>query len=304
MNGAPSFAEMRRRIEGYRRIAPQPLEDYRIGCIILEDPFFLPREGWIPAPADFHPNIVVRKAYDLTAEAGRGLWEQVLAARAPVVARGYDPATQVPGPVFGDPRLVPQRLGQGAFRVMVTDAYGRRCAVTGRKALPALQAVHIRPVRVGGLHCLDNGLLLRADVHALFDAGYLTVTPSYQIQVSRRLKDDSDKGSRTTRSMGGRFRFRRHGPLGRPLSFWNGTRTLCSGSRLEALVVPPIGGCGKHRLAAAPRATWAAGGDLCRNTRSCCSALALALRRACAHSLFELPSFRTRGGSRNKAGQG
>ena len=44
------------------------------------------------------------------------------------------------------------RLGQGGFRVLVTDTYRRRCAVTGERTLPVLQAAHIRPVTAGGLH--------------------------------------------------------------------------------------------------------------------------------------------------------
>jgi len=194
MNGAATFVEMRERIEKYRRIAPRPFEDYAIGCIILEEPFFLPRDSWIPAPADFHPNIVVGKTYALAAGAGQELWERVLAARAPLLGRVSEGTPEVAGPIFGDPALVTPRLGQGAFRVMVTDSYGRRCAVTGEKALPTLEAAHIKPVSAGGLHRLDNGLLLRSDVHALFDAGYVTVTPRYEIRVSRRLKDDFDNG--------------------------------------------------------------------------------------------------------------
>ncbi|HEY3570660.1 MAG TPA: HNH endonuclease [Thermoanaerobaculia bacterium] len=96
--------------------------------------------------------------------------------------------------IYGDPVLVRPRLGQGTFRVLVTDNYRRRCAVTGEKALPVLDAAHIRPVAEGGQHRLDNGLLLRTDVHRLYDAGYVTVTPEGRFLVSRRLKDDFDNG--------------------------------------------------------------------------------------------------------------
>jgi putative restriction endonuclease len=90
--------------------------------------------------------------------------------------------------------LVTQRLGQGIFRVLVADTYQRRCAVTGEKALPVLEAAHIRPVTYGGGHRIDNGLLLRSDVHTLFDRGYVTVTPEHAFLVSHRLKDDFDNG--------------------------------------------------------------------------------------------------------------
>ena len=64
----------------------------------------------------------------------------------------------------------------------------------GEKALPVLQAAHIRPVTKEGPHRVDNGLLLRADIHALFDQGYVTVTPEHRFLVSRRLKTDFDNG--------------------------------------------------------------------------------------------------------------
>ena len=99
-----------------------------------------------------------------------------------------------PREMYGNPVLVRPRLGQGTFRVLVTDNYQRRCAVTGEKALPVLDAAHIRPVATGGQHQPDNGLLLRTDVHRLYDKGYVTVTPDGKFLVSRRLKDDFDNG--------------------------------------------------------------------------------------------------------------
>jgi putative restriction endonuclease len=99
-----------------------------------------------------------------------------------------------PAPLYSDPRLRRVRLGQGAFSALITDNYQRRCAVTGEKALPALDACHILPVHQGGQHRPDNGLLLRTDVHRLFDAGYVTVTPDGRFLVSRRIKADFDNG--------------------------------------------------------------------------------------------------------------
>ena len=51
------------------------------------------------------------------------------------------------GPVFGDLRLAPYRLAQQAFKAVVPDAYHWRCAITGTKIRPALQAAHILPVK-------------------------------------------------------------------------------------------------------------------------------------------------------------
>jgi putative restriction endonuclease len=82
------------------------------------------------------------------------------------------------------------RLGQGTFRVLVTDAYDRRCALTNEKVLPVLEAAHIRSYAEDGPHRVDNGILLRSDLHILFDRGYLTVTPSLRVEVSRRIHDE------------------------------------------------------------------------------------------------------------------
>jgi putative restriction endonuclease len=107
-------------------------------------------------------------------------------AKAPVIYR--------PGPVLGDPRLAPYRLGRQSFKAVVLDAYHRRCAISGTHIPPVLQAAHIRPVKNGGEHRLDNGLLLRSDIHILFDRGYLGVDPRYRLLVSPRLRADFRNG--------------------------------------------------------------------------------------------------------------
>jgi putative restriction endonuclease len=192
-NGAVTPEGMRHRIERYRPTKPDLHEDYKVGCIILEQPFFLKEVDWIPVPDDFAKNIVQGKTYDLQAGTGRQLWHSVQAAlqarRGEALYIG-----EKEEPVWGEPALVRPRLGQGSFRVLVMDIYQRRCAVTGEKALPVLEAAHIKPLTKSWSHRIDNGLLLRSDVHTLFDRGYVTVTPELQFRVSRRLKDDFDNG--------------------------------------------------------------------------------------------------------------
>ena len=55
-------------------------------------------------------------------------------------------------------------------------------------------AAHIRPFAQGGTHSPQNGILLRQDFHTLFDRGYLTVTPEYRVEVSRRIRDEFENG--------------------------------------------------------------------------------------------------------------
>jgi len=198
-NGARSLAEMRERIAYYRRRSADPMEDYTIGCIILTQPFFLPQSSWIPVPGDWKPNIVQGRTYDLNEASGLSIYRAVEAASALRSSTGPVPflvADLPPAPAdrYGKPLLVAPRLGQGAFRVLVTDAYERRCSVTGEKVLPVLEAAHIHTYRAGGEHRVDNGLLLRRDLHTLFDRGYITVTPELSLEVSRRIREEFENG--------------------------------------------------------------------------------------------------------------
>jgi len=189
-NGARSAQEMRARITRYRRTDPNDRSDFSIGCRILTQPFFFDEPDWMPIPASWSPNIVSFKTYNTGESEGTALWEAVndRLNRRPVLGM-TEPAAR-----YGEPTLIRPRLGQGAFRVLVTDVYRRRCAITQERTLPALEAAHIRPYGDGGEHEARNGLLLRRDIHSLFDAGYVTVTPNLNFEVSRRIREEFENG--------------------------------------------------------------------------------------------------------------
>lgn len=192
-NGARSLAEMRERVEKYRRGPKSPFGDYTIGCILLSQPFFLPEDLWIPIPQDWAPNIVRGKSYDTSSVEGRALWDEVeLRLAAPLQCEEETPLQD--GDRYGKPIPVRPRLGQGGFRVLVTDAYHRRGAITRERTLPVLEAAHIMPYSEGGVHDVRNGLLLRSDIHLLFDQGYVTVTPELRVEVSRRIREEFENG--------------------------------------------------------------------------------------------------------------
>ena len=109
-------------------------------------------------------------------------------------------------PRFGEPALVRPRLGQGAFRVAVTDAYGRECALSGGRVLPALDAAHIRAYAEGGAHDVSNGILLRRDIHSVFDAGYATFDEDLRFVVSDRVRTEFNNGNEYRRLHGTRLR--------------------------------------------------------------------------------------------------
>lgn len=69
------------------------------------------------------------------------------------------------------------RQGQPAFRSKLLRAYRRSCAVTGTTTDAVLEAAHILPYRGAHTNTLSNGILLRADVHTLFDRLLLTIVP-------------------------------------------------------------------------------------------------------------------------------
>jgi len=193
-NGAKSYEDMRRLIIKRRGAEKVRYEDFGIGCVLLEQPFFLPRSEWLPVPSDWRPAIQQGKQYSLATSPGKDLWESVQLRLSAMGKPWLMPLRTEEGPRYGDPVMIAPRLGQGTFRVLVTDAYRRSCAITGEHSLPVLEAAHIKPFSSEGPHVVNNGLLLRSDFHRLFDRGYITVTPEYQIKVGRRLNDDFKNG--------------------------------------------------------------------------------------------------------------
>jgi putative restriction endonuclease len=207
-NGAASLQEFSESIRGYMSAGNAHAPDPQIGCIILTQPFFWPESLWMPPPADWKRNIVRGKTYSTDTESGRRLYGEVLERLQSPAMQGRKVSIVGTDPFAHDPfeelalneerygklTLIQPRLGQGGFRYAVTERYGRRCAMTGERSLPALEAAHIRPYSEHGPHRVSNGLLLRADLHRLFDAGYITVTPDLRIDVSKQLREEFENG--------------------------------------------------------------------------------------------------------------
>jgi len=187
-NGVNSHSELVQRLRRYRKKTVHG--DPEIGCNILNAPFFLTEPDWIPIPVDWKPNIVRGKTYDTESSTGASLFEAVQTAMHRQVAE----TATIDAPIYGQSYLSRARLGQGAFRILVTDAYRRRCAVTGEKTLPALEAAHVRPFSEQGPNRVNNGMLLRADIHRLFDSGHVTIDTDLRFVVSPRVREDYENG--------------------------------------------------------------------------------------------------------------
>tara|TARA_R110000796_G_scaffold102920_1_gene211978 strand:- start:1852 stop:2805 length:954 start_codon:yes stop_codon:yes gene_type:complete len=67
------------------------------------------------------------------------------------------------------------RRGQSSFRSGLLAAYDGRCCITGCDLIAALEAAHISPYRGKKSNHVQNGLLLRSDIHALFDLGLIAI---------------------------------------------------------------------------------------------------------------------------------
>ena len=189
-NGTETFKELNERIAKYRK---QIVSNPQIGCIILSSPFFFTESEWIPVPSDWGKSIVQGKVYTSETANGASLIQDVYDR----IRSSHTNNWLQPDQGFEAKEgltLTPYRIGQGAFRVMVTEAYNRRCAISGEKTLPVLDAAHIVPFSEQGSYAVKNGLLLRKDIHTLYDRGYITITPSYHIEVSSRLKEDYGNG--------------------------------------------------------------------------------------------------------------
>jgi len=82
------------------------------------------------------------------------------------------------------------RPNQATFSANVRRAYGGKCAFTGCATAEALEAAHIKVEKGRDDNDLRNGILLRADVHALFDEGLIALTlDGSRIEISSKLSD-------------------------------------------------------------------------------------------------------------------
>lgn len=193
-NGASSLLEFKNKVYKYKNTNRLSDPDPKIGCVILSKPFFFKEKDWIPVPKNWKSNIVQGKLYNTSETYGLMLFEQV----TDIIKNKDVMQTFIKEDIiktrYGKELLIKPRIGQGTFKMLITEAYRRRCAITGEMTLPVLEAAHIRPYSLEGPHSIDNGLLLRRDFHILFDRGYITINRSLIVEVSHHIKDDFGNG--------------------------------------------------------------------------------------------------------------
>ncbi len=205
-NGNESFIDFRNSILKYRNQRGKVQElDPLIGCIVLTDPIFFDQKDYIDLPNNWNRSIVQGKSYQISESPGKELWERVQTILPAYMdqSRSWKDVVEVNEEVrYGFSHNQKVRLGQGAFRTMVMEKYSRKCAITGEKTLPVLEAAHIKDYSESGPHAVSNGLFLRADLHKLYDAGYLTLTNDFRVEVSARIKEEFNNGKEYYRLQG------------------------------------------------------------------------------------------------------
>lgn len=196
-NGYYQFEPFKAAIQSYRHKMKMPADNNpEIGAIILNEVVFFHEDDYVDSPSDWSTNIVAGKSYSGKTAIGGALLEactNVTGLRRNASGGGGYTGTssgivlREPGTGYGWGQPSKNRIGQVAFRREVAAAYGYTCAITGEKVPVALEAAHIRDYAELGPHHVANGILMRADLHRLFDNGYITVTQALKILVSPQL---------------------------------------------------------------------------------------------------------------------
>lgn len=199
-NGDPGEVSFLQRIGAFRRVdlldprtAREPL-----GCTVLRDLSLWPEERWIPWVSEMGwSRNIVRGMTETDPDRASRLLGEILFDHLEPPGELVQPFELVD---VDRRRLVESRSvvreGQGTFRARLLDAYGRRCAITGERTEPVLDAAHIQPYLGPRSNHLQNGLVLTKEFHTLFDRGYVTVTPDATVRISGRLCEDWENGRR------------------------------------------------------------------------------------------------------------
>lgn len=100
----------------------------------------------------------------------------------------FDPNDK--GDIHRSLREIVARRGQQTFRASLLDGYGSQCLVTSCDAEEALEAAHIIPYHESAQNDPRNGLLLRADIHTLFDLSLLSIHPeTLTVEIDDKILD-------------------------------------------------------------------------------------------------------------------
>jgi hypothetical protein len=189
-NGANSRGEFERRARDVLKLDA----GQAVNCIILDDLEIIPGEQPELATSDWPRGIMGGKYF--RAEALSYLDPYFVPVSTDAVELV---AEQLASEGFFDPaaildarqralRAIAMRRGQPQFRQALFHAYGDRCAVSGTDQAETLEAAHIFPYAGVETNRVQNGLLLRADLHTMFDLGLWTVMPDFRVRLATSVR--------------------------------------------------------------------------------------------------------------------
>lgn len=172
-------------------------DDPEVEAILIYDVRFFAPSEYLEVPVDPVGFVLERGAYfELDGRTDTDpIVRAVLTYVQPAPSTSQDEVTQaVLTKIRGQAKAVVARIGQGAFKAMVSEAYKHHCALTGDKVRPVLEAAHIKSFASGGEYRLDNGILLRSDMHTLYDRGYISFDVDARLMVSPQLRQRFGNG--------------------------------------------------------------------------------------------------------------
>lgn len=135
---------------------------------------------------------LIKEAYPLSLKSASSILKQeqpeLFERRQLVETEGYFDAENIEDARRRITTSIVQRQGQAEFRRKLLEAYNYQCPITGCNAEPALEAAHIIPYKGAETNHVANGLLLRADIHTLFDLHLLSIHPeTHKVVISPKL---------------------------------------------------------------------------------------------------------------------
>jgi len=199
-NGFVDRYEFLRALGQWREQDPRAIgaDGRRLACTILREAVFWPESRWIPWGGE--------KGWSPNVTQGATIHDPLL---TDLLMRQIQLDQHVPPEEFApeftlvdvdERELVAAqrrlRVGQGTFRSRLISAYSGRCAITGEKTEPVLDAAHVQPYLGPRSNHIQNGLLLTKEFHTLFDLGLVTVTPDHRVRVSPRIREKWTNGRR------------------------------------------------------------------------------------------------------------
>jgi len=195
LNGAPDLGTFNRQIAKALRVPAVSPKDHRIGCIMLTGAVFFEESDLVQRARDWAVQGAQGGAtFSLSEGEGERVWEECQVRRAAYGSEAPVAEGIIAEGIIPSAYLRESRPGQRIFKASLIAAYEGACAITNEHSLPVLDAAHILPYSEQGPDRVANGLLIRTDIHRLFDEGYVTITPKYRFEVGNSLRDRFGNG--------------------------------------------------------------------------------------------------------------